>query len=43
MASDSTHFKAWEQNIFTEWHSHYRNRKRGVLILLTRGNASDGG
>ena len=32
VASDSTHFKAWDQNIFTEWHSRYRNGKRGVLI-----------
>lgn len=21
VASDSTHFKAWDQNIFSEWHS----------------------
>ena len=30
VASDSTHFKAWDQNIFTEWHSRHRNGKRGV-------------
>ena len=30
MASDSTHFGAWDQNIFTEWHSRYGGR--GVLI-----------
>jgi len=30
VASDSTHFGAWDQNIFTEWHSRYGGR--GVLI-----------
>ncbi len=30
MASDSTHFKAWDRNIFTEWHSRYGGR--GVLV-----------
>lgn len=30
VASDSTHFGAWDQNLFTEWHSRYRCR--GVLI-----------
>jgi hypothetical protein len=30
VASDSTHFGAFDQNIFTEWHS--RNGGRGVLI-----------
>ena len=30
MSSDSTHFGAWDQNIFTEWHSRYGGR--GVLI-----------
>ena len=35
MASDSTHFRAWDQNIFTEWHSRYRDGKRGVLIYWT--------
>jgi TnpA family transposase len=30
VASDSTHFGAWDQNLFTEWHSRYRGR--GVLI-----------
>ena len=30
VASDSTHFGAWDQNIFTEWHSRYRSA--GVLI-----------
>ncbi len=30
VASDSTHFGAFDQNIFTEWHSRYRGR--GVLI-----------
>ena len=29
VASDSTHFGAFDQNIFTEWHSRYG---RGVLI-----------
>jgi len=28
--SDSTHFGAWDQNLFTEWHS--RHGGRGVLI-----------
>ncbi|MFC6083009.1 Tn3 family transposase [Sphaerisporangium aureirubrum] len=23
VASDSTHFRAWDQNLFTEWHSRY--------------------
>ena len=32
VASDSTHFSAFDQNIFTEWHSRYRRGKRGVLI-----------
>ena len=30
VASDSTHFGAWDQNLFTEWHSRYGGR--GVLI-----------
>jgi len=30
VASDSTHFAAYDQNILTEWHSRYRGR--GVLI-----------
>jgi TnpA family transposase len=30
VASDSTHVPAFDQNIFTEWHSRYRGR--GVLI-----------
>jgi TnpA family transposase len=30
VSSDSTHFGAWDQNIFTEWHSRYGGR--GVLI-----------
>lgn len=30
VASDSTHFKAWDRNIFTEWHSRYGGR--GVLV-----------
>ncbi|MDJ0465359.1 Tn3 family transposase [Streptomyces sp. H27-C3] len=29
-ASDSTHFKAWDRNILTEWHSRYGGR--GVLV-----------
>src|SRR6266568_6718826 len=32
VASDSTHFTAFDQNIFTEWHSRYRRGKPGVLI-----------
>ncbi|MEV7009290.1 Tn3 family transposase [Streptosporangium sp. NPDC051022] len=32
---DSTHFSAFDQNIFTEWHSRYRRAKRGVLIYWT--------
>ena len=35
VASDSTHFRAYDQNIFTEWHSRYRHGKRGVLIYWT--------
>ncbi len=30
VASDSAHFRSWDQNIFTEWHSRYGGR--GVLI-----------
>ena len=30
VASDSTHFRAYDQNIFTEWHARYGGR--GVLI-----------
>lgn len=30
VASDSTHFRSYDQNIFTEWHSRYGGR--GVLI-----------
>jgi TnpA family transposase len=30
VASDSNHFGAWDQNLFTEWHSRYGGR--GVLI-----------
>jgi TnpA family transposase len=35
VASDSTHFRAWDQNIFTQWHSRYRDGKRSVLIYWT--------
>ncbi len=30
VASDSTHFRSYHQNIFTEWHSRYGGR--GILI-----------
>ena len=30
VASDSTHFRSYDQNIFTEWHSRYGGR--GILI-----------
>jgi TnpA family transposase len=30
VVSDSTHFRSWDQNIFTEWHSRYGGR--GMLI-----------
>jgi hypothetical protein len=30
-ASDSTHFGAWDQNIFTEWHSRYGTRRADLL------------
>ena len=30
VASDSTHFRAYDQNLFTEWHSRYGGR--GILI-----------
>jgi TnpA family transposase len=33
--ADSTQFSAFDQNIFTEWHSRYRRAKRGVLIYWT--------
>ncbi|MFF9654107.1 Tn3 family transposase [Streptomyces sp. NPDC014622] len=26
VASDSTHFRAWDRNAFTEWHSRYGGR-----------------
>lgn len=26
VASDSTHFRSWDQNLFTEWHSRYGGR-----------------
>jgi TnpA family transposase len=29
--TDSTYFGAWDQNLFTEWHSRYRGR--GVLMI----------
>ncbi|MBV9160732.1 MAG: Tn3 family transposase [Pseudonocardiales bacterium] len=35
VASDSTHFTAFDQNIFTEHHSRYKRAKRGVLIYWT--------
>jgi TnpA family transposase len=35
VASDSTHFSAYDQNIFTEYHSRYKRVKRGVLIYWT--------
>ncbi|HEV7827912.1 MAG TPA: Tn3 family transposase, partial [Pseudonocardiaceae bacterium] len=35
VASDSTHFSAFDQNIFTEYHSRYKRAKRGVLIYWT--------
>jgi TnpA family transposase len=30
VASDSTHFKAWDRNNFTQWHSRYGGR--GILV-----------
>lgn len=41
VASDPAHVTAFDQNIFTEWHSRYRGGKRGVLIYWTveRGGA----
>jgi TnpA family transposase len=30
VASDSTHFRSWDQNLFTEWHSRYGGR--GILV-----------
>lgn len=30
VASDSTHFRTWDQNLFTEWHVRYGGR--GVLV-----------
>lgn len=43
-ASDSTRFRAWDQNIFTQWHSRYRDGKRSVLIYWTveKGGAMAG-
>ncbi|MGH3436957.1 MAG: Tn3 family transposase [Sciscionella sp.] len=35
VASDSTHVTAFDQNIFTEWHSRYKRGRRGVLIYWT--------
>ncbi|WP_443080102.1 Tn3 family transposase [Streptomyces sp. P9-A2] len=34
VASDSTHFKAWDRNIFTEWHSRYE--LQGDLVPETQ-------
>jgi hypothetical protein len=34
VASDSTHFSAFDQNIFTEYHSRYKRAKRGGVDLL---------
>ena len=31
VASDSTHFRCWDQNLFTEWHSRYGTRRAGLL------------
>jgi TnpA family transposase len=38
VASDSTHFRSYDQNIFTEWHSRYGGR--GILIYwhIERGS-----
>ena len=30
VASDSTHFRSWDQNLFTEWHTRYGGR--GILV-----------
>ncbi|MEU5029366.1 Tn3 family transposase [Streptomyces milbemycinicus] len=30
VASDSTHFRSWDQNLFTQWHSRYGGR--GILM-----------
>jgi TnpA family transposase len=30
VASDSTHFRSWDQDLFTEWHSRYGGR--GILV-----------
>jgi TnpA family transposase len=38
VASDSTHFSAFDQNIFTEYHSRYKRAKRGVLIYQVLNN-----
>ncbi|MEV5441281.1 Tn3 family transposase [Streptomyces sp. NPDC052644] len=40
VASGSTHFKAWDRNIFTEWHSRYGGR--GVLVYWHIGEGLDG-
>jgi TnpA family transposase len=39
VASDSTHFRSWDQNLFTEWHSRYGGR--GILVYwhVERGSA----
>ncbi|MDH6137625.1 TnpA family transposase [Kitasatospora sp. MAA4] len=43
VASDSTHFRSWDQNLFTEWHSRYGGR--GVLVYwhVERGSVVGGG
>jgi hypothetical protein len=38
VASDSTHFRSYDQNIFTEWHSRYGGRG----ILISTGTSSAG-
>ncbi len=36
VASDSTHFRSWDQNLFTEWHSRYgtgvRTGSRDLIV-----------
>ncbi|WP_406275751.1 transposase [Nocardia sp. NBC_00881] len=38
VASDSTHFGSWDQNIFTEWHSRYSGRAVLIYWSVEKGS-----
>lgn len=41
VASDSTHFSSFDQNIFTEYHSRYKRAKRGVNDYIRFGKRGE--